>query len=124
MKTILSSQNYIQKINSLTEELSYAFGRWDKDEMEALFKKTVFENLLADYHSYRVLSNAFKEFLPDLNYDFQGTDLFMHLNIDSFVDASLPLTLWKNQKNIKTSLDKLSQYRSNILKVIENLLAK
>lgn len=124
MKTILSSQNYVQKLTSLTEELSYAYGRWDKDEMESLFKKAVFENLLADYHSYKILSNSFQSFLPDLNYDFQGTDLFLHLNIDSYVDASLPLTLWKNQKNIQTSLEKLSQYRSNILKVIENFLSR
>lgn len=124
MKTILSSQNYIQKLNSLTNELSYAYGRWDKDEMESLFKKAVFENLLADYHSYKILSNAFKSFLPDLNYDFQGTDLFLHLKIDSYVDASLPLTLWKNQKDIKASLEKLSKYRSNILTVIENYLSR
>ena len=123
MKTILSSQNYVQKINSLTDQLFYARERWDADEMQTLYKKAVFENLLADYHSYKTLSNAFSSFISDLNYDLGGTNLFLHLNIDSFVDASLPLTLWKNA-HIKESMDMLQNLRSKLLNEVENYLAK
>lgn len=123
MKTILSSQNYVQKIHHLTDQLSYSFNRWDRGEMSQLFKKALFENLLADYHSFKVLSKAFPSFTKDLKFDFGGTDLFLHLSIDSFVDASLPLTLWKNA-NIEASLTNLSSTRKILLKEVENFLAK
>jgi hypothetical protein len=123
MKTILSSQNYVQKITSLTDQLFYAFERWDGDEMNVVFKKIIFENLLADYHSFKLLNKSFESFKLDLNYDFSGTDLFLHLNIDSFVDASLPLTLWKNAK-VNEALDNLQQKRKKILSLLENFLAK
>lgn len=120
---ILSSQNYVQKINSLTDQLVYAYERWDNDEMESLYKKAIFENLLADYHSYKTLINAFSTFYKDLVFDLHGTDLFLHLKIDSFVDASLPLTLWKNS-NTKNSLDILQTIRNKFLNEVENFLAK
>ena len=91
--------------------------------MRILFKKAVFENLLADYHSFKNLSNTFSNFISDLDYDLSGTNLFLHLNIDSFVDASLPLTLWKNA-NVKESLDNLQKLRSKLLNEVENYLAK
>lgn len=123
MKTILSSQNYIQKIDYLTSQLSFAHDRWDAGEMANLYKKAIYENLLADYHSYNILKNAFSNFLKELDYDFNGTNLFLHLNIDSYVDASLPLTLWKNS-DVNKALENLRIKRSTILKEIENYLAK
>lgn len=113
----------MQKINQLTFELLYSYDRWDGgEEMNAVFKKTVFENLLADYHTFKVLTEAFSNFISNLVFQLSSTNLFLHLNIDSFVDANLPLTNWKSA-NIKDSIKELSEKRKILLDEIENFLS-
>ena len=123
LKTILSSINYIQKINLTTFELSNAYERWDGgDEMASVFKKTIYENLLADYHTFKVLTEAFTNFAPKITFEFNSTNAFLHLSIDSFVDANLPLMNWKSA-NIPDSLKELSKKRLILLNEIENFLS-
>ena len=120
MQTYITTVNYIRKVYFETDKLIYAHNRWDSKDLLDMYKKSVFENLLADYYISSHLKNIFSDFSFEIELDYSIAKSYLTLKIEAYVDTCIKLIIWKNN-DINNLITQFQNNRRLLLQEIEKI---